>query len=115
MVGLHDLQDVLGKLRQLSVPELLSHVKSLEEQLAWEGDRHAAVEMSYKDELARIHRQLREQREGFLSEAEKMKTSHAAEKKKQDQLLKGMICPSFIVLFKDCVDASAWCRGEARA
>jgi hypothetical protein len=67
----------------------MSRVRSLEEQLAREGDRHAALEVSYKDEVARMHQQLREQREGFLSEAEKVNAAHAAEKKKLNQLLAG--------------------------
>jgi hypothetical protein len=76
------LQDILGKLRQLPVPDLLSRIKSLEEQLAQEVERRVAVEQSYHDEVAGLHVQLREQRDNHLHEREEMKESHAAEKKK---------------------------------
>jgi hypothetical protein len=84
------LQDILGRLRQLSVPDLLSRIKSLEEVLAQEAERRVAVEQSYRDEVAGLHAQLREQRDNSLREREEMKTSHAAEKKKLNQQLKGM-------------------------
>jgi hypothetical protein len=110
------LQGVLGKLRQLSVPGLLSRIKSLEKQLVQEGERHALVEESYKLELAGSHAQLQEQCENFLAEQDEMKASYATKWKGLEQKLKGMVrLPCRVGLACDwgpywrecCVDAEA--------
>jgi hypothetical protein len=84
------MQDVLVRLRQLSVPDLLLRIKALEEVLDKEAVRCAAVEQSYRDEVAGLHAQLREQRDASLREREEMKTTHAAEKRRLSQQLQGM-------------------------
>jgi hypothetical protein len=73
------------------MPNLLSRIKSLKEQLVQEGERHAVVELCYKDEVSGLHVQLREQRESFLSEREEVKASHTAEKRELEQKLKGWL------------------------
>jgi hypothetical protein len=84
------LQDILVRLRQLSVPDLLSRIKSLEEVLEQETVRRVAVEQSYRDEVAGLHAKLLEERENSLREREQMQNSHVAEKKRLNQQLKGM-------------------------
>jgi hypothetical protein len=84
------LQDILVRLRQLSVPDLLSRIKSLEEVLEQETVRRVAVEQSYRDEVAGLHAKLLEECENSLHKREQMQTSHVAKKKKLSQQLKGM-------------------------
>jgi hypothetical protein len=62
----------------------------LEEVLEQETVCRVAVEQSYRDEVARLHAKLLEERNNSLREREEMQTSHAAKKKKLSQQLKGM-------------------------